>query len=91
MANTIAESGSHAKNDEIGDAGNRKCASLVCCTLGAMINFDVISTDYFDRVDNALTVIGTSTTYSDEKDIRESSKDLLGAWKEVIANGGLGL
>ena len=91
MANTIAESGSHAKNDEIGDAGNRKGDSLVCYTLGAMINFNVISTDYFDRVDNALTVIGTSATSSDEKDIRESSKDLLAAWKEVIANGGLGV
>ena len=56
-----------------------------------MINFDVISTDYFDRVDNALTVIGTSATSSDEKDIRESSKDLLAAWKEVIANGLLGV
>ena len=67
MANTIAESGSHAKDDEIGDAGNRKGDSLVCWTLGAMINFDVISTDYFDRVDNALTVIGTSATSSDER------------------------
>jgi hypothetical protein len=91
VANTIAESGFDAKNDEIGDAGNRKGDSLVCYTLWAMINFDVISTDYFDRVDNALTVIGTSATSSDEKDIRESSKDLLAAWKEVIANGWLGV
>jgi len=91
VANTIAESGSHAKNDEIGDAGNRKGDPLVCYTLGAMINFDVISTDYFDRVDNSLTAIGTSATSSDEKDIRESSKDLVAGWNEIIANEGLGV
>ena len=61
-ANTIVAAGSHAKNDEIGDAGNGKSDSLVCYTLGAMINFDVISTDCFDRLDNALTIIGTSAT-----------------------------
>ena len=33
VANTIAESGFDAKNDEIGDAGNRKGDSLVCYTL----------------------------------------------------------
>ena len=33
VANTIAESGSDAKNDEIGDFGNRKGDSLVCYTL----------------------------------------------------------
>lgn len=33
MANTIIESGSHAKNDEIGDAGNGKSDLLVCYTL----------------------------------------------------------
>jgi hypothetical protein len=70
VANTISESGSDAKNDSIGDAGNRKCDSLVCYALGALANFDPISTDYFYRVNSALQVIGTSATYSNENEMR---------------------
>ena len=62
MANTIVESESRAKNDEIGDSGNGKSDLLVYYTLGAMINLDVISTDYFDPVGNTLTIIVTSAT-----------------------------
>ena len=62
MANTIVESGSRAKNDEIGDAGNGKSDLLVCYTLGAMINLDAISADYFDPVGNTIIIIVTSAT-----------------------------
>jgi len=37
VANTIVESGSRAKNDEIGDAGNGKSDLLVCYTLTIIV------------------------------------------------------
>ena len=61
VAQAIEESGADPKNDAIGDSGNRNGGSLTCFTLGAMVNFDPISTDYFERVDNALRIMDSAS------------------------------
>ena len=91
VAEAIEDSGADAKNDAIGDSGDRKGGSLTCFTLGAMVNFDPISTDYFDRVDNALRVMSSASGSTKEIEIRESAKELLEAWEDVIEAGGLGV
>jgi len=56
-----------------------------------MVNFDPISTDYFERVDNALRVMDSASGSTKESEVRESAKELLVAWDEVIEAGGLGV
>jgi len=90
VAQAIEDSGADAKNDEIGDSGNRKGGSLTCFTLGAMVNFNPISTDYLERIDSALRVMASASSSTNESEIRESAKELLEAWEAVIEAGGSG-
>ena len=91
VAQAIEDSGTDAKNDAIGDSGNRKGGSLTCFTLGAMSNFNPISTDYFEQVDNALRVMDSASGSTKESEIKDSAKELLEAWDTVLEAGGLGV